>query len=246
MKKLILFWTLILGLVLSLQQNILACSCSGYPSVCQAYDSADLIVMGKVKKIDNFSVIHFQVDKTFKGNSLKEIVVSDEDTSCSQYFKEGERWLLYAKFDQKTKTWMAPQCGRSHRFNSISSYDVNYLKNVGQRQGKTFLSGNVSQSGKDEVQINEFVEGLKVKIVGKTQTFETKTDKFGYYEFFDFPTDLYKISPQIPQDLVLGNYYLSGFNTFYLDTVLSGNKYVLNNFKEQRCVGVDFTYAAKK
>jgi hypothetical protein len=76
-----------------------ACKCDWPPSVEQELERSKAVFSGKiidVKNEDNNRKILFEVDETWKGVSESQIILTDELSSCSLDFHEGESYLVYA------------------------------------------------------------------------------------------------------------------------------------------------------
>jgi len=97
-------------LMLSNYDIVLACSCGGYPSPCEAYASADAVFVGTVKKVkpdnpikdedayEGGQIAYVQVERAFKGAEASQVVLHQTGHNCAPKFKVGERWLLYATY----------------------------------------------------------------------------------------------------------------------------------------------------
>jgi hypothetical protein len=47
------------------------------------------------------------------------------------------------------------------------------------------------------------VAGRKIRIVGASGTYETKTDENGIFEIYDLPPGKYRLEPEIPAGLII-------------------------------------------
>lgn len=156
------------------------------------------------------------VEKVYKGN----VKVGDELTfgqgggaDCIWTFDErnvGREYLFYLNApskehpmfdeeeDEPTKDavpmYYAEGCGRSTSLDGATD-DLLYLDKMNKLRGKTRISGY----------LNTYTEGapscanVKIKIIGKSKVYETKTDKDRFYEIYDLPAGEYLIEPQMPK-----------------------------------------------
>src|SRR5689334_2719881 len=70
-----------------------ACSCMRAP-VCEARGKADAVFIGRA--ISGTALVHFDVERAFKGVSVGPTSVSSGDGTCALTFTPGERYLVYA------------------------------------------------------------------------------------------------------------------------------------------------------
>ncbi len=223
-----------------------ACSCIGAPTICGAYASADAVFIGSVQRIElpppqknaqgqeyvAGQIAYVQVEKAFKGIKNVQAVFRSWGTSCDVAFKEGERWLLYAYYDKKSKTWAIGACGRSTRIGDAAE-DLLYLQGLPASAQKTHISGTL------ENYTGEGVIGAKVKITGAEKTYESYTDKNGVYEINGLPPGKYAIEPEIPFGLKVR------FSIQYDDSVdYTDNPRREIVLKEKGCAGVAFFFSA--
>ena len=191
-----------------------ACSCRGRPTVLEAFDEADDVVILRaisVEKVadttrrrffDGVSSTTMIVEKVFKG-SLKvneEIVVGQGGgADCIWTFSEksvGQQFLVYLSRPEKLDhpgLWFVHGCGRSNAVANAAD-DLLYLENVDKVRGKTRISG--TYGGWQNPDLN--VEGKRIKIIGSKKTYETKTNKDGVFEIYGLPPGKYFIEPEAP------------------------------------------------
>jgi hypothetical protein len=265
MKKLALFWIFTLSFCFSLQQNILACSCGGYPSVCDAYNSADAVFVGTVTKVINAKMKsswvttlpngkekrdivegwkhHIKVEKTYKGNPQSEIVLAAEDNSCSGKFEVGAKLLLYAYFDKEENTWGIGYCGRNSGIEGAQE-DLLFLDGLPNTLNRTLISGELSRyedTPEKGFERTQTFANSKLTISSKTKTYNLTTDQNGVYQIYDLPIDTYKITPEIPNGLKIRFPIYYGFGGF-LENILNESNSVMVDLKENRCVGASFLF----
>lgn len=202
-------------------QSISACSCLRSPTVLDAYEGADFVVITEAVSIEKsqeryngFSSIRMVVEKVFKG-SLK---VGDELTfaqgvggaDCRWTFEKdpvGQKFLfyLYSK-EEKPESVSATICGRSNRLNYAAD-DLLYLENMDKQRGKTRISGTLSSFQpspvEDDVWTRKLLEGLEVRLIGEQKTYTATANKDGVYEIYDLPPGKYILEPDVPRGLKL-------------------------------------------
>jgi hypothetical protein len=184
--------------MLSGYETVMACSCAGYASPCQAYAAADAVFVGYVKKVkpDNSmkgedeyegeQIAYVQVERAFKGMDDSQVVLHQPGHNCAPKFKVGERWLFYATYHEESKTWEVYGCGRS-RYVESANDDMLYLQKLPQSATTTRISGELERYETDPEKGFSSVEtiaGAKVKISGAGKTHEVYTDKNGVYELY--------------------------------------------------------------
>lgn len=248
-----LFSAVILALLLVNAPVVDACSCGGYPTPCGSYQSADAVFIGVVQNVETKKakgrdgreysagqVAHIQVEKSFKGMVQPEVVFRTEGTSCDPTYKEGQRWLLYAYHDQKTKTWSIAACDRSTRIDNAPD-DLLYLQGLPKSASTTRLSGELEHyeddSEKGFTRVRN-ISGAKVKITGEGKSYEVYTDKDGVYELYDLPPGKYAIEPEIPVGLKIR------FPMHYGAIDVSDRKNVRVVLSEKSCASMSFVLSS--
>ncbi|HEX7334104.1 MAG TPA: carboxypeptidase-like regulatory domain-containing protein [Pyrinomonadaceae bacterium] len=212
----ILFSAVILVLLLLNAPAVDACSCGNYPTPCQSYEGAHAVFIGVVQNVETRmtkgrngkeygagQVAHIQVEKAFKGTVQPEVIFRTEGSSCDPTYKEGQRWLLYAYHDQKTRSWRIAACDRSTRIEGAAD-DLLYLQGLPKSASTTRLSGELKHYEDDpEKGFSRVknVSGVKVTITGEGKSYEVYTDKDGVYEIYGLPPGKYTVEPEIPVGL---------------------------------------------
>tara|TARA_B110000211_G_scaffold234119_1_gene302500 strand:+ start:1519 stop:1950 length:432 start_codon:yes stop_codon:yes gene_type:complete len=111
------------------------CSCKSLDGIMdEDYDRAQLIVKGKIKKIEikgYKQVIHVKVIidyKTALQDSVVEITSYTSGDACGMSFKEGTTWLLFAY--NKGGVFFTNMCTRSQRIQTkeTGGYKRKFLK----------------------------------------------------------------------------------------------------------------------
>lgn len=249
-----LFAAVILTLLLLSARAVDACSCAGYPTVCDSYRGADAVFIGVVQSVENNNakgadgreymagqVAHIQVEKSFKGKALPEFVFRTGGTSCDPIYTEGERWLFYAYYDQKARTWGIAFCDRSRRIDGAAD-DLLYLQGLPKSAAGTRLSGELEHYEEDPEKGFSRVKniiGAKVKIAGGGKEYEVYTDKNGVFEILGLPPGKYTVDPEIPVGLKVRFpvVYGKGFD-------VSADKHIRLALDEKSCASVSFVLSS--
>jgi hypothetical protein len=250
----ILFSAVILVLLLLNAPAVDACSCAGYPTVCESYQGADAVFIGVVQRVrDNQvkdpdgrehiggQVAHIQVEKSFKGMSQPQVIFRTEGTSCDAIYKEGQRWLFYAYYDEKDKSWGIAACDRSTVIDNATE-DLHYLQGLPKSALTTRLSGQLEHYEEDPekgfTRVKNII-GAKVKIAGEAKAYEVYTDKDGVFEIIGLPPGKYAIDPEIPVGLKVR------FPILYGEVDYSDRQNVKLILKEKSCASVSFVLSSK-
>jgi hypothetical protein len=180
-----------------------ACSCAPLPTVLDAYDRSDVVMIVRVLSVERVNEeetrsTKFTVEKVYKGKvrAGDELVFAQGDgANCIMMFSEtniGDRFLFYVGLPPSdSKYWFAFVCGRSGALKSATE-DLLYLDKLDQVRGKTRVSGKYrAMQGLN-------VANRTIRIVGRDNTYETKTDKDGVFEIYDLPPGEYRLEPEIP------------------------------------------------
>jgi hypothetical protein len=268
-RKFILLLLISMPLLLSPDETF-ACSCIGFASVCQAYNSAQSIFVGTVAKVEDVAVLrtikgidaldlksrevistisgwkmYIKVEKTYKGEPQNEIILARENTSCGGKFDVGSKLLLYAYFNKELGMWEIPPCNRNV-YVSDAGDDLRFLEELPGNLGRTRISGELVRY--EETPDKGFsrtgaLAGAKIEIAGNGMTVELRTDQNGLYEIYDLPSGEYTITPEIPQNLKIRFPIVVGSTRSSANRPASQNS-VMINLKENSCVGVDFSFNA--
>lgn len=207
-----------------------ACSCGGKPTVLDAFNFADVVVItsavsvekakpeetaapGRMSDgtnyVDGVKSTAMRVEQVFKG-ALKPgdemIFLQGGGADCIWTFDEndvGKKFLFYLKRHEKFTRWMAGTCGRSRPV-EYAGDDLLYLTNLNKVRNKTRISGTM----RFYHDAGESLAGRKVRIVGPKRTVELKTDDNGVYEIYDLPAGRYFVEPEIPKGWKIGKYWI--------------------------------------
>lgn len=217
-----------------------ACSCSQKPTVLDAFESAELVVEARLVSAEKIpegdppytlgGIRSFKwvIERSHKGGRKagSEITIAQGSGSdCAFTFgldNIGLRYLFYlddpswyprrVESDNGEMVYHTSFCGRSIPVDGAFD-DLAYLNNIEKARGRTRISGLIS--GVQDLGFNK--ENIKVRIVGKEKTYETRTDKNGFYEIYDVPAGDYFIRPSIPFGWKLSRYFLGFESSSLLD-----------------------------
>jgi hypothetical protein len=233
---------------LVLDKNAFSCSCNGFMSVCDSYNSADGVFIGTVSKVEeNVTILDtrregdniitrstrwwkmfIQVEKTYKGEQRDEIILASDDSSCGGKFDVGLKLLIYANFNKKKDMWELFYCRRGGRI-SRANDDLLFFESLKTRKGDSRLSGTLTDFN------GQSRDGAKVKIENKSKSYEVVTDRNGVFEIYGLPIDEYKITPEIPL-----KYFRPIVYGIIQDESLENGKSISVDLKKNSCVGVEF------
>jgi hypothetical protein len=266
MKRLQILFVLVI--IFILLKPVAACSYYEYPSVCDAYSSAESIFVGTVQKIvevknlETFKITntltgkeetisydvskhYIKVEKTYKGTPQTEILLAVANASCAIYHKVGDKLLLYVRFDNKLQMWK-PSSYRGAAL-ELAADDLLFLDGLPGTLNKTRISGQLFNFDITASPNITRLANVKLKIQGKNRTYEVTTDENGVYEIYDLPLGAYTIIPEIREGLILERPFYHGFGRVVrkLPTREVENSGWVD-LRDTRCIGVNFLLKPKK
>jgi len=218
--------------LIGMVQTANACQCGPRPTVLDAFDAADEVVILRaisVEKAEDTEEERFVngvrrttlvVERVFKGKlKIRDEIVFGQGNGadCIWTFAEesiGNQYLFYLHRPEKLPAsayrpskeaglWFTSGCGRSSGLDGATE-DLLYLENIQKLRGKTRISGTIGGWQNPDLG----VEGKRIKIIGAKKTYETKTDKDGFFEIYDLPPGKYFIEPETPPGWKLNVYWL--------------------------------------
>jgi hypothetical protein len=134
--------------------------CNYDATPCEAYANADAVFIAKVMRIVPETIEIWQRDKdydqtatvvlekTYKGNKRKSLVLHQLGRKNAPKFVLGSRYLFYANFDRVTRKWEVRHCG----FTRMAKYvqdDLHYLDCLPSSLNKTRIAGEVTRYDTD-------------------------------------------------------------------------------------------------
>ncbi|HZS45254.1 MAG TPA: hypothetical protein VFC63_09155 [Blastocatellia bacterium] len=170
------------GILLFFTSTAHACiPIGGIEPPCSAYWKADVVFVGTVsqlKKIkpaltesSNNALVRFSVEKVHRGTESKEIEVSTVvGTDCSDEFRKGEKWLVYAHRNSargKLEIWT-----RTTLYANAKE-DLSYIDSL----SHSFPQSSITVRAFDYPY--NTLEGIKIEIEGDGFKFQDVTNKEG-------------------------------------------------------------------
>lgn len=228
----VLFAVFCVALLLTVTKTANACMCGQRSPVLQTFEQSDEVVILRAKSVekaeesqaedfvDGIKSTTMVVEKVFKGN-LKvrdEIVFGqgngadclwtfDEESVDQQflfYLTRPEKFSSSYRSPEEAGSWLVSTCNRS-RYLDGAAEDLLYLEKMAKVRGKTRISGTI-EGGWEFPDLE--VDGKKIKIIGPTKTYETKTNKDGVFEIYGLPPGKYFVEPETPPGWKMNPNYL--------------------------------------
>lgn len=202
-------------------EKVRACSCGPMPSVLDAFESADDVIIAQIKSVaktggginqyHGYRGATLTVQRVFKGNLKPRNELFFEQgggADCIWTFSEdsiGDTLLIYNSPYEGKRYIVA--CGRSRHMAGATD-DLLYLENLDRVRGKTRISGKYTFGFSSNVPPGESVAGKTIRITGKQNSYVAVTDKDGVYELYDLPEGEYFVSAEIPRGWKVNQYML--------------------------------------
>jgi hypothetical protein len=197
---------------------------------CSVYWASDVVFTGRVEKItyekvngraginDSRMTAHFSVDKSIRGvegNSV-DVETSSSTASCGYPFKEAERYFVYVRKGADGRLTQH-LCDPTVLLKDAEP-DLEYLKAVeaGEEGGRVYgnvfrlLQASFRDSPSSISLVGAKIKLTSVNVIDATQkhqpryirrSFETTTDRDGYYIFMGIPNGMYKVEATLPRNL---------------------------------------------
>lgn len=215
----------LLGVAFLLLPNmVVACARASKPTVLQAYDGSDVVIIGRAISVEKLSdqsqkpmtgtlvsSTTMEVEKVFKGKLRigDEIVFGQGNgIRCTWVFYEediGKEYLFYLSSPAGgERLWYEHGLGRSQVLERAAD-DLLYLNKMDKVRGRTRISGVLDNDGLAGLSL----EGQPIRINCKNGTYMTKTDKNGVYELYDVPPGRYVLEPQLKFGWKVGEFNLT-------------------------------------
>jgi hypothetical protein len=190
-------WTLCAVSVLTIAtaNRAFACGCATSPP-CQAARDADVVFVGTVRSIDMAArdiggnprqsiVVKLNVEQGFVGASAGTATITmDLGSSCSNSFKTGEKYLVYARMGGDSQL-TTNNCSRTRPV-ADAREDLQYLSTMGTLGSAGPVYGRINQKRRDpaEAEWIDFgrLEGIMVSVRGARFTRGVVSGADGRYE----------------------------------------------------------------
>jgi len=214
-NKIICLCLVLFTIALISPRDALSCTCTGMPSVLDAFERAEHVVIVKVtavKKAEDplrlYEYAVMTVEKTYKGGMKpgEDVVFRQTLTSCDYILSDenvGIEYLLYlGKPQEGTPPWHPfGGCGRSKSVKAATE-DFLYLDNLALLSGKTRISGQVRRFDGGSIDLG----GMKVAIRQGNKEWKVYADSNGFYDIYDLPAGEYDIEPELPDGWRINTY----------------------------------------
>ena len=192
-----------------------ACPCPPIPTVLDAYEAADAVLIVRVLSVQNFGgwqpgettfgmnarLVTGSVERVYKGNvKVKEKFTFLQEAWCPSTFNEigiDSEILLYLRAPKEQyHRWNISTCGRTKPVLQATE-DLLYLDNMSKLRGKTRVSGNYGAWANPD--INKAHRKIRIVSASDGKVIETVTDEKGVFEIYDLRPGKYRLEPEIPE-----------------------------------------------
>lgn len=244
---------------LLLPKVVVACAIPSKPTVLQAYNASDVVVIARAISMEKLSdqtkmpLINtrvtsttMEVVKVFKGNlKVGERMVFGQGNGirCTWVFHEDDlnnEYLFYLeKLPEGEKVWYEFGFQRSNAL-EYAADDLLYLNKLDKVRGRTRVSGRLDDEGLAGLSR----EGQRIRIIGKNKTYVATTDKNGVYELYDVPPGRYVLEPELKVGWKVDEFRLTRPPT--RSEMMHGRRpsnRVAFNLRPRNHFGIDFTLA---
>ena len=181
---------------------------------CQEYWRADAVFIGnaaRVVRVPNETKLaigpyvrvttHFSVEEAFKGIDSTAVVFDSND--CPYPFKEGERYLVYARYNTYEKKLEVRISTTRTRPLSEAAEDLAYIRGLASAPMGSRIFGRVLQQGfKDTTVQVEPLPQVRVLLESNDERRETVSDRNGRYEFNNLSAATYRLRVEGPGHLI--------------------------------------------
>jgi hypothetical protein len=207
--------------------NLYACSCKPTPSLLEAFETSELVVMAKLVEVNAFESgpstgggpirpnARMIIDKSYKGQMKvgEDLNFRFGGSNCDYFFDQklvGSQYLIYLskadKVDPLTPepAYRLSYCGRSSIF-SRAVADLAYLENIEKYRGRTRVSGMLvvpkadsSTTGDPKVKYPS-VGDVVISFISRVgKIYTTTSHANGMFELYDLPPGEYEFRVKIP------------------------------------------------
>lgn len=223
-----------------------SCSCAEGIPPCQAYWQATAVFAGTVTQVSSLpyerttgeqivpssqTLVHFTVQKAYKGVSAQELEVTTGrgSSDCGYPFRRGEQYLVYAMPDAQTKTLATSICTLTKPW-AEAEPDLAYLRTIVTEQAGTRLYGRVRDDTRDRHGVPSspvILSGATIRLTGPAGVQQVTSDSQGRYEWTHLPAGHYQLGATLPHYAPLSprdfSFELSGHGCFALDLRFQSN-----------------------
>ena len=180
---------------------------------CQEYWSADAVFIGMVTRVVRVpnqtqlavgpylqSTVYLNVEEAFKG--VQDSAVVFELDHCGYFFKEDERYLVYARLNRNTKQLEVRSGNSRTRLLSDAAEDLQYIRGLSSAEPGGRIVGKVGlykHNIKASLYDGDPLANIKVTLEGNNQRQDTLTNSGGEYEFKNLSAGDYQVRAQLPE-----------------------------------------------
>jgi len=202
-----------LALMLMVATHAWACVCSeNQLSVKGAWEKTPVIFLGTVEMADPDSQTMFQsqairirVDEAFKGVFADQIIQLHQGTSdCDAKFRTGQRAVFYLYPGRTPGSWGLSGCTHSFGRAEPPGNDLQFLRGLPGSVRKNRLAGEVTfyeNSVSEGFRRSRVLSGIHVHFRSANHSAEAVTNENGVYEFYDLPSDHYRVVIDVPKGM---------------------------------------------
>lgn len=208
--------------------EVIACLCMNIDTVCDAYENAEAVIVGKLTEVrsytnDNVSddykigqLATFSITSTYKGDLKNSVEIWQVGSSCMAEIKDvdvGKTFLLYLHKANDNKRFSIIVCGRSRQLKGGEG-DISWLDNLPSSLKRSFLYGSIMEYEYDEDNDPRYksrIPNAKLELIGNKRSFSSTTNENGYFEFWDLPNETYRFSVDAGNSFRFENSFIKGF-----------------------------------
>ncbi|HSK74237.1 MAG TPA: carboxypeptidase-like regulatory domain-containing protein [Pyrinomonadaceae bacterium] len=159
-------------------------------------------------------IVRLKIEESFKGIEEKEVTIDMND--CGYQFKQGEKYLVYARRNPNDKKLYVRIGGTRTQLLAEATEDLNYIRSVLRGEPQPKIIGTVGETSTNvklnqSIRLSSFLDNFlkpifygkpspNVKVIAERdgEIYETFTNGEGVYQFFDLPDGVFKIRPEFP------------------------------------------------
>ena len=185
---------------------------------CMEFSRADAVFIGVANRVVREpnttaldfgpyarSTVFFTVEEAFKGVGGTALVL--ELDHCGHFFKENERYLVYAQRNPNTKQLDVRMGNTRTRPVADAREDLDYIRGLSSAEPGSRVFGKITQHTYN-IKVNEIdiepLKNIRVTLDGNNERKEVVTDSEGNYEFKRLPAGTYRVRADLPA-------YLGGY-----------------------------------
>jgi len=186
---------------------------------CMEFWRADAVFIGVVNRVVrepdtspgafgpySRSTVYFTIEEAFRGVGGTALVL--ELDHCGHFFKENERYLVYAHRNGNTKQLDVRVGNTRTRPVAEAKEDLEYIRGLSSAEPGSRVFGKITQHTYN-IKVHEIdvepLKNIRVTLVGNNESKEVVTDSEGNYEFKRLTAGTYRVRADLPA-------YLAGYS----------------------------------